>query len=71
MPRTRKVKSVGRYGVRYGVSVKERVKAVELKQRAKQVCPFCKKGKVKRLSTGIWQCYKCSKKFASDAYYLP
>jgi len=71
MTRTKKVKSVGRYGVRYGVSVKERVKSVELKQRAKQVCPFCKKDKVKRLSTGIWQCYKCNKKFASDAYYLP
>jgi len=70
MTKTRKVKSTGRFGVRYGSVIKEKIRAVEEKQRKKQVCPFCSKPKLKRLSTGIWLCKRCGKKFASDAYYL-
>jgi len=66
----KKAKSAGRFGARYGRSIKAKLVKVEEKQRQKQRCPYCKKLGVKRLSTGIWQCPKCNKKFASDTYYL-
>jgi len=70
MVRTKKVKSAGRFGVGYGQRVRKKLIKIESRQRKKQLCPFCKKNKVKRLATGIWKCAYCNKKFASDAYYL-
>jgi large subunit ribosomal protein L37Ae len=66
----KKVKAAGRFGARYGRSVRAKLAGVEEKQRVKQNCPYCKKFGVKRLSKGIWSCKKCGKKFASDVYYL-
>lgn len=66
----KKSKSAGRFGARYGRSVRMKVVGVEEKQRKKQKCPYCGKLGVKRLSKGIWHCRKCDKKFASDTYYL-
>jgi large subunit ribosomal protein L37Ae len=66
----KKVKAAGRFGVRYGRSVRSKMAEVETKQRKKQKCPYCKKSGIKRLSKGIWHCLKCNKKFASDTYYL-
>ncbi len=66
----KKTKSAGRFGARYGRSIKSKLVKVEEKQRKKQKCPYCQKLGVKRLSTGIWKCPKCDKKFASDTYYL-
>lgn len=69
MPKTKKVKAAGRFGVRYGTRVRRKIADIESTQRKKQQCIFCK-GTVKRLSAGIWQCKKCNKKFASHAYFL-
>ncbi len=66
----KKTKSAGRFGARYGRSIKSKLVKVEEKQRKKQKCPFCQKLGVKRLSSGIWKCPRCNKKFASNAYYL-
>jgi len=66
----KKTKSAGRFGARYGRSIKSKLVKVEEKQRKKQKCPYCQKLGVKRLSSGIWKCGKCNKKFASDTYYL-
>ncbi len=66
----KKTKSAGRFGAKYGRSVRAKLVKVEVKQRVKQKCPFCEKLGVKRLSKGIWKCSKCNKKFASDTYYL-
>jgi large subunit ribosomal protein L37Ae len=66
----KKIKSAGRFGARYGKTVKAKLVKVEEKQRKKQNCPLCKKPGVKRTSKGIWKCSKCGKKFASDVYYL-
>ena len=68
--KTKKSKSAGRFGARYGKTVRARLVAVEEKQRKKQKCPLCGRLGVKRLSKGIWKCKKCNKKFASDAYHL-
>ena len=70
MTKTKKVKAAGRFGARYGRRVRVKIAEIESIQRKKQICPFCKIGVAKRLSKGIWQCKKCSKKFASHAYYL-
>jgi large subunit ribosomal protein L37Ae len=68
--KTKKAKSAGRFGARYGRSVRRKVVEVESKQRKKQKCPFCGKIGAKRMSKGIWHCGKCDKKFASNTYYL-
>ena len=68
--KSKKTKSAGRFGARYGKKVKDKLVKVEVKQRVKQKCPFCKKLGVKRVSKGIWNCKKCGKKFASNTYYL-
>ena len=68
--KTKKSKSSGRYGARYGKRVRTKLVKIESKQRKKQKCPFCGKLGVKRLSKGIWKCSKCDKKFASDTYHL-
>jgi large subunit ribosomal protein L37Ae len=68
--KSKKSKSAGRFGARYGKTVKARLVKIEEKQRKKQICPFCQKPGVKRLAKGIWKCNKCNKKFASDTYYL-
>jgi large subunit ribosomal protein L37Ae len=62
------VGSAGRLGVRYGKKIRERLSAVEAKQRQKQKCPYCSRLSLKRLSKGVWICKKCSKKFAGAAY---
>lgn len=61
--------SAGRFGVRYGQSVKKRIAEIESKQKKKQPCIFCS-GIAKRISKGIWVCKKCGKKFAGHAYFL-
>ncbi len=70
MARTRKVKSTGRFGVRYGKTIRQRVLAVEKKQKQKQKCPYCNAFKVKRIASGIWHCKKCDNKFTGKAYWV-
>jgi len=66
----KKTKSAGRFGARYGSTVKSKLVEIESKQRKKQKCPFCNRLGAKRVSSGIWECSKCDKKFASNTYIL-
>ena len=68
--KTKKISHAGKFGVRYGKTIRERYNAVEDKQRKKQKCPFCSKLKVKRTAKGLWHCVSCNKKFTGGAYYL-
>ena len=68
MGNTAKVKTAGRFGSRYGVGIRKRVIKVERVQKKKHKCPQCGFNKVKRLSAGIFECRKCSIKFAGGAY---
>jgi large subunit ribosomal protein L37Ae len=69
MGRTKVVGIAGRFGPRYGVSVRKRVKEVLEKRYAKHVCPFCGSvGTVYRVSVGIWACRKCGAVWAGAAY---
>ena len=69
MSRTKKVGSTGRFGVRYGIKVRQRVLDVERRQKQKHKCPYCHKLKVKRVAAGIYLCKKCNSKFTGKAYW--
>lgn len=68
--RTRKVGVVGKYGTRYGSSLRKQVKKMEIAQHATYTCPFCGKNSVKRTAVGIWQCRAktCAKTIAGGAW---
>jgi len=66
--RTKKVGVVGKYGTRYGASLRKVVKKIEVSQHAKYDCPFCGKTAIKREAAGIWKCRSCSHTFAGGAY---
>jgi ribosomal protein eL43 len=68
--RTRKVGVVGKYGTRYGSSLRKQVKKMEIAQHARYTCPFCFKNSVKRTAVGIWRCSNktCLKVIAGGAW---
>ncbi len=69
MSSTKKVKSAGRFGSRYGVGIRKRVIKVESRQKKAGECPACGYLKVKRVAAGIFLCRKCAARFSGGAYY--
>lgn len=69
MGNTKKVKSAGRYGAKFGVGLRKRLVKVESKQKKKVKCPKCGFKKIKRLAIGIYNCKKCNAKFSGGAYF--
>ncbi|MEO2117710.1 MAG: 50S ribosomal protein L37Ae [Methanocaldococcus sp.] len=65
---TKKVGPTGRFGPRYGLKIRVRVRDVEVKAKKKYKCPVCGFPKLKRVSTSIWVCGKCGAKIAGGAY---
>ncbi len=68
MAKTKKVKSTGRFGARYGRKIKLRVREIEKQSKKKYKCPECDADRVQRISNGIWKCSRCGNKFAGPAY---
>lgn len=68
--RTKKVGIVGKYGTRYGSSLRKQIKKIEVSQHSKYFCSFCGKYGMKRSCVGIWKCKGCSKTQAGGAYTL-
>jgi len=68
--RTRKVGITGKYGTRYGATLRKLLRKVEVSQHATYRCTFCGKDSVKRTNTGIWSCKSCKKVVAGGAYSL-
>ncbi|MEM2024783.1 MAG: 50S ribosomal protein L37ae [Desulfurococcaceae archaeon] len=69
MGRTKLVGIAGRYGPRYGATLRKKVRDILAKRYSDHSCPFCAhKGTVVRESTGIWSCRKCGAKWAGGAY---
>nr|KAF6337374.1 ribosomal protein L37a [Myotis myotis] len=50
--RTKKVGIVGKYGTRYGASLRKMVKKIEISQHAKYTCSFCGKVRCSRRGEG-------------------
>lgn len=65
-----KVGTAGRFGPRYGRKIRHIVSEIEKKLRSWHKCPYCKKLRVKRISSGIWECRTCNTKFTGKAYTL-
>ncbi|GBG78029.1 hypothetical protein CBR_g25964 [Chara braunii] len=68
--RTKKAGIVGKYGTRYGASLRKQIKKIEVSQHSKFFCEFCGKFSVKRQAVGIWSCPDCRKVKAGGAYTL-
>jgi large subunit ribosomal protein L37Ae len=61
---------VGKYGTRYGASLRKQVKKMEITQHATYTCMFCGKDAVRRVATGIWKCRACKKVVAGGAWSM-
>ena len=68
--RTKKVGIVGKYGTRYGASLRKQIKKIEVSQHSKYFCSFCGKFAMRRAVVGIWKCKACNKTQAGGAYVL-
>lgn len=68
--RTKKVGIVGKYGTRYGSSLRKQIKKIEITQHTHYVCAFCGKEKVSRTAVGIWRCRGCFRTIAGGAWCL-
>lgn len=69
MGKTKVVGIAGRFGARYGATLRKRWKEVMEKRYADHTCPFCGlTGRVYRVSVGLWKCRKCGTSWAGGAY---
>uniref|UniRef100_A0ABD2XQH9 60S ribosomal protein L37a n=1 Tax=Trichogramma kaykai TaxID=54128 RepID=A0ABD2XQH9_9HYME len=66
--RTKKVGITGKYGTRYGASLRKMVKKMEITQHSKYTCTFCGKESMKRSVVGIWSCKRCKRVVAGGAW---
>ncbi|RZC86542.1 hypothetical protein C5167_029894 [Papaver somniferum] len=75
--RTKRI--VGKYGTRYGASLRKQIKKMEISQHSKYFCEsverfvvlsFLHQYAVKRKAVGIWGCKDCGKVKAGGAYTL-
>ncbi|WBW70975.1 60S ribosomal protein L37a [Schizosaccharomyces osmophilus] len=68
--RTKKVGVTGKYGVRYGASLRRDVRKIEVQQHARYQCAFCGRNTVRRSAAGIWNCKgkACGKAMAGGAW---
>lgn len=66
--RTKKAGITGKYGTRYGASLRKQIKKIEITQHAKYTCLFCGKDAMKRQAVGIWHCSGCNKTVAGGAW---
>lgn len=71
MGKTKKSGITGKYGARYGSTLRKRTRVVLSKMKGDIKCPRCEtKGTIHRISTGIWHCKKCDANFTGGAYYI-
>ena len=68
--RTKKAGICGKYGTRYGSSLRKVIKKMEVSQHSRFLCDFCGKYAVKRTAVGIWECKPCNRVKAGGAYTL-
>ena len=65
---TKKVGVAGKFGSRYGKTIRDRYSAAMKVQKAEYACPSCAKPTLAREATGIWRCPVCNLKVAGKAY---
>ena len=68
--KTKKAGTTGRFGPRYGSTIRKRVKAIEIKMKNPDFkCPQCKTRAITRVFNGVWSCKKCGTTFSGGAYF--
>jgi large subunit ribosomal protein L37Ae len=61
----------GKYGARYGSTLRKRTRLILEKMKGDTKCPKCEtRGSIHRISTGIWHCKKCDARFTGGAYFI-
>ncbi|CDR96039.1 ribosomal protein RPL37A [Babesia ovata] len=68
--RTKKVGVTGKYGVRYGASLRKQARKILLLQHTAYNCPFCGKDATRWKAVGIWECKRCKRRVAGGAWSL-
>ena len=68
--RTKKVGITGKYGTRYGASLRKVAKRFEISAHATYTCSFCGKDAVRRQAAGIWSCRGCKRQVAGGCWQL-
>lgn len=68
MSGTKKIGAAGKYGVRYGRSIRTGILKTHAERHAPHRCPSCRKIALRREAAGIWSCKKCATTFAGKAY---
>ncbi|MHA1913880.1 MAG: 50S ribosomal protein L37ae [Promethearchaeota archaeon] len=70
MTKLKKVGPTGKYGARYGSTLRKRTRLILEKMKGDIKCPRCEtKGSIHRISAGIWHCKKCEARFTGGAYF--
>ena len=64
---TKRIGSLGRYGVKTGKKVREEMKKIEDAARL-NTCPNCTK-KITRKAAGVWECNFCGNQMAGGSYF--
>ncbi|XP_051829977.1 60S ribosomal protein L37a-like [Antechinus flavipes] len=65
---TKKVGIVGKYGTRYGASLRKMMEKIDISLHATYTCFFCSKTKMKRMALGICHCGSCVKMIAGGSW---
>ena len=68
--RTKKVGIVGKWGTKFGATLRKIVKKFEITKKAKYLSPFSGKECVRREAVGIWKCKQTGRKIAGGAWTL-
>lgn len=63
-----KSKSSKRFGSRYGKKTRDNIAEAEEGYKKTRKCPECGKERLKRISSGIWECKSCGAKIAGGAF---
>ncbi|MCI4322780.1 MAG: 50S ribosomal protein L37ae [Thermoplasmata archaeon] len=66
--RTKKIGSTGWMGPRYGIRIRRRVQEIDRIKTSSSACPKCATVTVQRRGSGVYQCRRCHRTFASGAY---
>mmetsp|Transcript_1982 Transcript_1982/g.2737 ORF Transcript_1982/g.2737 Transcript_1982/m.2737 type:complete len:83 (-) Transcript_1982:478-726(-) len=67
---TKKVLLCGKFGPRYGSTLKKKYLSIMKALINKQLCSECGKRSIFRIQYSIWKCKKCEKVFSGGAYKL-
>lgn len=69
MGRTKVVGIAGRFGARYGASLRKKWKEVMERRYSLYQCPYCYNTvRFERIAFGIWKCPKCKTVWAGASY---